>query len=42
MSIKVHFLHRHQDKFPDNCGNVRDEQKTIPSGYQNNGRGYQR
>ena len=26
MSIKVHFLHRHLDKFPDNCGNVSNEQ----------------
>ena len=26
MSIKVHFLHNHQDKFPDNCGDVSDEQ----------------
>ena len=26
MSIKVHFLHSHQDKFPDNCGDVSDEQ----------------
>ena len=27
MSIKVHFfLHCHLDKFPDNCGDVSDEQ----------------
>ena len=26
MSIKFSFLHSHQDKFPDNCGNVSDEQ----------------
>ena len=26
MSIKIHFLHSHQDKFPDNCGNVINEQ----------------
>ena len=42
MSIKVHFLHSHQDKFPDNCGDVSDEQgerfhqviKTIEDRYQ--------
>ena len=26
MSIKVHFLHSHLDKFPENCGDVSDEQ----------------
>ena len=26
MSIKVHFLHSHLDKFLDNCGDVSDEQ----------------
>ena len=26
MSIKVHFLHSHLDKFLDNCSNVSDEQ----------------
>ena len=26
MSIKVHFFHRHLDKFPENLGNVNDEQ----------------
>ena len=26
MSIKVHFLHCHIDKFPDNCDDVSDEQ----------------
>ena len=26
LSIKVYFLHCHLDKFPDNCGNVSDEQ----------------
>lgn len=26
MSIKLHFLHSHLDKFPDNCGDVSDEQ----------------
>ena len=26
MSIKVHFLHYHLDRFPANCGNVSDEQ----------------
>ena len=26
MSIKVHFLHSHLYKFPDNCGDVSDEQ----------------
>ena len=25
--IKIHFLHSHQDKFPDNCGNVSDKQR---------------
>ena len=25
MRIKVHFLHSHLDKFPDNCGDVSDE-----------------
>ena len=27
ISIKVHFLHSHLDKFPDNCDNVSDEQE---------------
>ena len=27
MSIKVHFLHSHLDKFLDNCGDVSDEQE---------------
>ena len=27
MSIKVHFLRSPQDKFPDNCGAVNDEQR---------------
>ena len=27
MSIKVHFLHRHLDKFPDNCSDVSNEQR---------------
>ena len=26
MSIKVHFLHSHLDRFPENCGEVSDEQ----------------
>ena len=26
MSIKVHFLHSHLNRFPENCGNVSDEQ----------------
>ena len=26
MSIKVHFLHNHLDRFPANCGDVSDEQ----------------
>ena len=26
MSIKVHFLHNHHDRFPDNCGDVSHEQ----------------
>ena len=26
MSIKVHFLHNHLDRFPENCGDVSDEQ----------------
>ena len=26
MSIKVHFLHKHLDRFPANCGDVSDEQ----------------
>ena len=26
MSIKVHFLHRHLDRFPENLGDVSDEQ----------------
>ena len=26
MSIKVHFLHSHLDRFPENCGDVSDEQ----------------
>ena len=26
MSINVHFLLNHLDKFPDNCGDVSDEQ----------------
>ena len=26
MNIKVHFLHSHLDKFPDNCSNMSDEQ----------------
>ena len=42
MSIKVHFLHSHLDKFPDNCGDVSDEQgerfnqniKTMVEHYQ--------
>ena len=25
MSIKVHFLHNHLDRFPANCGDVSDE-----------------
>ena len=33
MNIKVHFLHSHVDKFPDDCSDVSDEQ-----GDQNNGR----
>ena len=39
MSIKVHFLHSHSDRFPENCGDVSDEEgerfhqdiKVIPS-----------
>ena len=28
MSIKVHFfLHSYRDKYPDNCGDVSDEQE---------------
>ena len=27
MSIKVHFLYDHLDKFPDNDGGVSDEQR---------------
>ena len=27
MSIKVHFLQSHLDKFPNNCGDVSDEQR---------------
>ena len=27
ISIKVHFLHIHQDKFPENCGDVNGEQR---------------
>ena len=42
MSIKVHFLHSHQDLFPDNCSDVCDEIgeqfhqdiKTIEEHYQ--------
>ena len=42
MSFKVHFLHRHLDKFPDNCGYVSNEQgerfhqdiKTMEEYYQ--------
>ena len=42
MSIKVHFLHKHLDKFLDNCGEVSDEQgerfhqdiKTMEERYQ--------
>ena len=26
MSIKVHFLHSHLDKFPENLGDVSEEQ----------------
>ena len=26
MSIKVHFLDSHLDRFPENCGDVSDEQ----------------
>ena len=26
MSINVHFLHGHLDSFPENCGEVSDEQ----------------
>ena len=26
MSIKVHFLHSHLDRFPENCGDVSGEQ----------------
>ena len=26
ISIKVHFLHSHLDRFPENCGDVSDEQ----------------
>ena len=29
MNIKVHFIHSHLDKFPDNCGNVSDEQEQF-------------
>ena len=42
VSIKVHFLHSHLDKFPDNCDDVSDEHgkgfhqdiKTIEECYQ--------
>ena len=27
MIMKVHFLHSHQDEFPDNCGDINDEQR---------------
>ena len=27
MSIKVHFLDSHLDRFPENCGDVSDEQE---------------
>ena len=27
MSVKVHFLHNHLDRFPVNCGDVSDEQR---------------
>ena len=41
-SIKLYFLHAHLDKFPENLGNVRDEQgerfhqdiKTMEKRYQ--------
>ena len=29
ISIKVHFLHSHQDKFPDNYSDVSDEQEQF-------------
>ena len=44
MSIKVHFLNSHLDKFPENIGDVSDEQserfhqdiKAMEEGYQGN------
>ena len=33
MSIKVHFLHSHLDRFPENLGDVSDEQgERFPQG----------
>ena len=29
MNIKAHFLHSYLDKFPDNCGDVSDEQERF-------------
>ena len=26
MSIRMHYLHSHLDRFPENCGDVSDEQ----------------
>ena len=45
MSIKVHFLHNHLDRVPENCGDVSDEQgerfhqdiKEIETRYQRGG-----
>ena len=38
MNIKVHFLHNHLERFPENLGDASDKQRrNIPPGYQING-----
>ncbi|GBP06892.1 hypothetical protein EVAR_92784_1 [Eumeta japonica] len=38
MSIKLHYLRNHLDKFPDNLGNYSENRGTVPPGSESDGR----
>ncbi|GBM03309.1 hypothetical protein AVEN_142588-2-1, partial [Araneus ventricosus] len=39
MSLKIYFLDSHLNFFPDNCGQVSNEQgRTLPSGHYQHGK----
>jgi len=37
MNLKIHCLHSHINKFPENLGNYSEEQGTLPSRYKIDG-----